>query len=1272
LAVKDIFDGQGEMRSIMRAYDWASSPLGPVHSWPQSLKTAVRILLSSRFAMWMAWGPELLFFYNDAYCKATLGEKHPWALGRPAHTVWSEIWEDIGPRIQKVLDTGEATWDEGLLLFLERSGFTEETYHTFSYSPLSDDEEKVAGMLCVVNEETNRILGERQLGSLRGLAADFSSVITEDEVRRALVANAKAAQKDLPFTLTYMANETRDQARLFCNTGFGSDEPAAPSVIDLNGSETIWPISNVLETNEPLVVDLNGRFGLWPKGAWEQTPDKAILVPIAQRGQQDAAGVLIAGLNPYRKLTAEYEGYIKLFAGQIAAILGNVSAYEQERRRSKALAEIDRAKTMFFGNVSHELRTPLMLMLGPLEDELARADTGTETKRSLELIHRNGVRLLKLVNTLLEFSRVEAGRHNARFEPVDLAALTGDYASVFRSSMERAGIRFSVHCPPIATPIYVDREMWEKIILNLLSNALKSTFEGEITVTARAVDGGAEVAVRDTGTGIASDHLPHLFERFRRIEGAKRRTHEGSGIGLALVQELVGIHGGNIAVDSVLGQGTVFTITLPAGFAHLPQDRVATGPSSQESSASAFVAETISWLPTHEGAFDTESSATIRAEVNAHDEGKLRVLLADDNRDMREYISQLLRNRFIVDMAENGKIALELAQSHLPDLILTDVMMPEMDGFQLLDAVRRDERLKDKPVIMLSARAGEESTIEGFEAGADDYLVKPFTARELLARIRAHLAMAKLRQDGLRRERELLAATEMERNRLQELFLRAPASITILMGPEHRFSLANERYLSLVGGRTPQELLGKPLLEALPEVSGQVFPKLLDQVYETGVAYVGNEERVLLAQGEGGKLRERFVNFVYQPWCDSSGNTEGVFVHAVDVTESVLARKSVEQLAGSLQESEGRLRAILEQVVSGICQIDLDGRLTFVNERLCQIAGRSSDALIGSKLSELVYADDRAVSESMFERFRYEGQTYEIVQRYSRADGPPIWVQNNFSAVLDRTGKIESVVCVTQDVTERKVAEEALRKSEKLAAVGQLASTIAHEINNPLEAVTNLLYLIQSTDSRDALKQYAATASEELMRVSHVVTTTLSFHRERKEASLQNVSTLLESAVTLYQGRLKAAEIQIIRDYNDPVPICSYGGELRQVFANMIGNAFDATRNAVDKRLFVSTRPATSPRNGLKGVRVTIADTGYGMSRPTLRRIFEPFFTTKGNNGSGLGLWISMDILNKHHATTLIRSKEGVGSVFSMFFPYDDQPDRFASQSDDARFDKKA
>jgi PAS domain S-box-containing protein len=1058
--------------------------------------------------------------------------------------------------------------------------------------------------------------------------------------------------------LVYLVDENDPCGRLSCSTGFAHGDPAAPVTIDLDDADAIWPIAKVLETDDAFVMGLDGSSaslpqGGLPKGGWQDPPQQALLVPIAQRGQQRAAGVLVAGLNPYRKLSSEYEGYIKLIAGQIAASLANANAYDQERKRAEALAELDRAKTMFFSNVSHELRTPLTLMLGPLEDELARAAPGSDRGRSLELIQRNGLRLLKLVNTLLEFSRVEAGRLTARFEPVDLPALTAEYASTFRSSIERAGLRYVVDSSPLPEAVYVDREIWEKIILNLLSNALKSTFYGEIEVSVRAVPEGARIAVRDTGTGIPAEDVPHLFERFRRVEGARRRTHEGSGIGLALVKELVAMHGGSIAVDTTVGIGSTFSVTLPLGHAHLPQGQVF-GPSGDgmQSAAAAYVNEALAWLPQTADGGEIQPSPIHEYEEPAGTPDKgTRVLLVDDNRDMRDYVSQLLGRKFTVEVAENGRVGIERALLHPPNLILTDVMMPEMDGFQLLAAVRQAPSIKDVPVIMLSARAGEEARVEGFEAGADDYLVKPFTARELMTRINAHLAMARLRRDGAARERELLAETQTERNRLQDVFLSAPAFIAIVIGPEHRFTLVNDQYLSVVGRKHANDLLGKPILEAMPEMHGQIFPTLLDRVFKTGIAHVGNEEPALLPRGKNGKLEEVFFNFIYRPWRDASGAVEGVFIHAVDVTESVRARRAVEELAASLQKSEGRLRGIVEQIVSGICQMDLLGRITFVNDRFGEIAGKAPDNLLGTEFFDLAHAEDREAGRAMFEHLVHGGPTYEAVQRFTRADKPPVWVQNNLSAVTGANGEIESVVCVTQDITERKVTEEALRRSEKLAAVGQLASTIAHEINNPLESVMNLLYLIQGAKSPADLETYARLASEELMRVSHVVTTTLSFHRQPADATYEKLSGLLESAVALYQGRLRAAEIRVVKRYDDSKPIRSYGGELRQVFANMIGNAFDATRNATDKRILIRTRTATDPSTGNPGIRVTIADTGSGMSGATMKHIFEPFFTTKGTTGSGLGLWVSIDILKKHHATTSLKSREGRGTVFSMFFP---------------------
>lgn len=431
-------------------------------------------------------------------------------------------------------------------------------------------------------------------------------------------------------------------------------------------------------------------------------------------------------------------------------------AYEEEiaknlRERVEKLAEIDRAKTRFFSNVSHEFRTPLTLILGPTEDLLALpADSLTpEVRTQLDLIHRNSLRLQKLVNTLLDFSRLEAGRIQASYEPTDLGALTGDLASVFRSAVEKAGLKLIVDCPPLAEPVYVDRDMWEKVVLNLLSNAFKFTLAGEIQVTQKDIGHVVQMSVRDTGAGIAAEELPRIFERFHRVEGAQSRTHEGTGIGLALVQELVKLHGGTVAIESVFGKGSTFTVTLPKGTAHLPADRVGVSSAlaSTALAASHYLEEALRWLPeVSAGISPLPPGAT---PDGARETRALpRILLADDNADMRDYVRRLLSERYLVQAVADGEAALVAARENPPDLILSDVMMPRLDGFGLLREVRADPRTRNVPVLLLSARAGEESRVAGMDSGADDYLVKPFSARELLARVGAHLNLARVRREA--------------------------------------------------------------------------------------------------------------------------------------------------------------------------------------------------------------------------------------------------------------------------------------------------------------------------------------------------------------------------------------------------------------------------------------------------------------------------------------------------------------------------------------------
>jgi PAS domain S-box-containing protein len=1267
----DFLSGGGELGALMRAKAWGDTPLGRPEHWPQSLKTVVRILLTSRYQMWMGWGKDLSFFYNDAY-RPTLGVKHAWALGCPAREVWKEIWPDIAPRIEHVLESGTATWDEGLLLFLERNGYPEETYHTFSYSPLADDRGEVVGMLCVVTEETDRVIGERRLSSLRELASEIAGKTARAEVLVAAESQLGENLKDLPFTLTYLFSED-GKANLAGVSGVTPGHPIAPAVIDPENGNPTWPAHELLESRTVLNVgDLQRRFDKMPCGAWKKPPNEAVVAPIAQQGQDVPAGFLVAAVNPHRRLDQSYLGFITLVAGQIASGLSNAHAYEEERRRAEALAEIDRAKTAFFSNVSHEFRTPLTLMLSPLEDVLADRNPLSNHRPLVQLAHRNGVRLLKLVNSLLDFSRIEAGRVQATFEPVDLAVFTAELSSNFRSAVERAGLRLVVDCSPLPHQVYLDRDMWEKVIFNLISNAFKFTFEGEIALEVKpSLDCNiAEVTVRDTGTGIPRDDLSRLFERFSRVENARGRSIEGTGIGLALVQELVKIHGGTIGVASQVGKGSAFTVRIPFGTAHLPAGRITRARihTASRARAQAYVDEVLGWLSNDmedvgELVPPPGSDTVVDVGSVAEAAGRL-VLLADDNLDMRNYLQRLLSTAgFRIEAVTNGEDALVAAQRLKPDLVLSDVMMPQLDGFGLLRALRSDPILRDTPVLLLSARAGEEAKVEGLSAGADDYLTKPFSARELLARVRTTLSMAAMRREAARVENELRRQAQLAQERTESIL----ASINdgfLALDQDWRFTYVNaaaERMFK----QTSDRLIGKNLWEVFPESHGSPS----EANYRRAMT-----DRVSVSFENYSELGRRWLDVRVYPARDG-----GLSVYFQDITERKRAEDAlrllnetleaqVAQRTAELQDKEARLRTIFETSFTYQGLMTLDGTLLDANAtslsgiggKLEEVAGKpfwDTSWFTGTPgMPEIVRAAIPIVAG---------GETMRREIRVNLPVGGYRWFDFQMRPVRDRQGKIVAIVPEAVEVTLRRKAEEALRQAQKMESIGQLTGGVAHDFNNLLTIIMGNLEALQRqlkgpTETIVALERLVDGAMRGAQRAASLTHRLLAFSRQQP----------LDPR-PLDVGRLVAGMSDLLhRTIGEQIAVESVlaGGlwrtsvdanQLEIAIINLAVNARDAMPNGgyltIETANVYLDEGSAGDQDGVvpgQYVMVAVTDNGSGMTPATLAKAFEPFFTTKDvGHGTGLGLSQVYGFVKQSRGHVKIYSELGDGTTVKIYLP---------------------
>lgn len=1223
--------GGGEMGELIRSMDWSKTPLGPLSDWPQSLRTSVSLCLSSTFPILVCWGPDDIQIYNDAY-RPICGDLHPSSMGAPFKVVWASALPVVGAAFERA-HQGEGAYIKDQQMFLDRSGYLEEANMTFSFSPIRDESGTVGGVFHPITETTAQVLGGRRSQGLRDLTAGLATTRSIAEIGQQLTAHAERMKADVPFLLFYQIDADSGELQLRGGGGLPLDSSLAPASVRMD--DACWPFARCADAHAAAQVDdVAARLAGLTCGPYEEPPRSALVLPLTLPGQQELFGFVVAGVSVRRALDAEYRNFYELLGAAVNTAVGNVIAYEHEQRRAEELAQIDRSKTAFFSNVSHEFRTPLTLILGPLDDALADgADSMSAAQRKrVEVTHRNALRLLKLVNSLLDFSRIEAGRVQASYVPVDLAHLTLDLAGVFESAMAKGGLAYNVELEDLGRPVYIDRDMWEKIVFNLLSNAFKFTLHGGVTISLREHAGMARLSVQDTGTGIPEHELPRMFERFHRIEGAPGRTYEGTGIGLALIQELVRLHGGTIAVSSVLGEGTRFDVDLPFGQAHLPQDRIVQAPDDMEDRqrmGAAFVEEALRWLPDLDAPAPADRPAD-EAQVSA--EARPRILIADDNNDMRAYLKALLEPHADVRACADGEAAFELALADPPDLLLSDVMMPKLDGFGLIAQIRASDSLRLLPVMLLSARAGEEAKVEGLQAGADDYLVKPFSANELLARVRTQVALGRERR-------------QMERDALaREAHVRAlvDASPAMLWTTDNDglCTYLSQRWYDYTG-RTPEQDLGFGWLQ-------NVHPEDRERTSETFLAASTAREPFSFDY----RLRRQDGSYRWfidagLPRVNAKGEPDGYVGTVIDI-----------QVRKTLQE---RFERVSEAGDIGVWYADAPFNQFHINAELAVHFGL--DGARPAALDELLAAvdpEDRERLAASVEHAVRAGAPLDLEFR-TLAGAAPRWLRAIGWCGLDEHGLPERFDGVTLDIGSQKHAEQELQRlahelGQKNRAQSDFLFTLAHELRNPLAPIRSGLELMRIGAAGGDVQ---AIMRRQVDHMVHLVD------------DLLDMARLAEGKVTLKLERMLLADV--MREAVDmSMPLMEARKHALAVHAPDASLALRADRHRVAQVLsnLLNNAAKYTPSGGAieiaarvegREVAITVSDNGIGLDAPALETVFDMYAqahlgTEMAQGGLGVGLNLVQRLVKLHGGRVAASSAgAGMGSQFTVWLPLPDE-----------------
>ncbi len=965
---------------------------------------------------------------------------------------------------------------------------------------------------------------------------------------------------------------------------------------------------------------------------------------------------------------------------KIVGVDCDISALTESNRLKELnskLKELDKTKTKFFDNVSHEFRTPLTLLLGPLEEVLNNGTKYSATDHAkLEMAHRNALRLQKLVNSLLDFSKIQSGKLDAIYQPTDLVKMTVSIASNFTSAIEKAGLKLIVKTDEIKEPVYVNPEMWEKIVLNLLSNALKYTHRGKIYLIIKSKKKHIQLHIKDTGIGISQGDLSRIFDRFVRIEGANARIHEGTGIGLALVKELVNIHHGSIQVKSKLNEGAEFIVSIPKGKRHLPVRQVYENTASQNETlhANAFSMEAFSWI------HDKKRKAIVSSTNKST---KPLVLIVDDNADMRAYLTHILSQHYSVVSAENGSVAIEkLTRGVLPELIIADVMMPVMDGHALVKYLKNHQDFARIPVIVLSARNAESDKIEGMQFGADDYLVKPFSAKELKAVVHARINIARqlttshkeLTLKNVELETRVRKhSSDLEESRdiivkqkgLLQNILDAIPQMVWVSDAQGRVKFLNDRWYEYTG-LTEAQCFERNAYEC------DIFHP--SQHHEIESRWRNATEKQQRTVGEvlvrDAKGNYRWHLDISEPIINEAGEIEmwvGTFTDMHDQFHSEQQVKHTKDLLAAVFDSTAYSIELFQPVFNVSGKI-IDFEWTFINKP--KGLRETKNELIGKRLRLKQPLINREETFHKYIDVMETGVTAEFEQ-VKEIDGAKTWYMVSCIKLTDQL--LVTKLDITEKVVTRHqmmaIADMLQQKNTELRAMNEELSNFAfiasHDMREPLRKIhlfTNAFQegeLDVSPRGKLYLQKILASAS----RMNALIEDIFAFSRISATGSknFQNVdlNDIVTGVISDLNDRIseRNANVSIT-----PLPVIKGNAlQLSQLFQNLLTNAL--TFQSDDKTPQVNISAVVMKGSDIihpnvnshsRYLAVSVTDNGLGFEMAFSEKIFLMFQRLHSSNqfpGTGMGLAICKRIMHNHKGFISAIGEPGEGATFTCYFP---------------------